>query len=62
MVERWLVFDESAQLVELEELIAYETWHNRMWLGGEDQEAKLDYEGPSCRGEGQARGSGVMDH
>jgi hypothetical protein len=41
MVERWLMFDESAQLVELEELIAYETWHSLMWLGGEDQEAKL---------------------
>jgi hypothetical protein len=45
----------------LEELIAYETWHDVMWLGGEDQEAWLGYEGPSCKCEGKAKGSGAMD-
>ena len=33
-----------------------------MWLGGEDQEAWLDYDGPSCKHEGKARGLGAMDH
>jgi len=33
-----------------------------MWLGGEDQEARLGYEGLGCKCEAQARGSGAMDH
>jgi hypothetical protein len=33
-----------------------------IWLGGEDQEARLGYEGPGCKCEGQARGSDEMDH
>jgi len=32
----------------MKELIAYEPWHDIMWLGGEDQEARLGYEGPGC--------------
>jgi hypothetical protein len=32
----------------LKVLIAYETLHDVMWLGGEDQEARLDYKGLGC--------------
>jgi hypothetical protein len=32
-----------------------------MWLGGEDQETWLGYEGLGCYYQGQVRGSGVMD-
>ena len=42
-------------------LIEYETWHGVIWLDGEDQEARLGYEGPNCKREGQARDSGAMD-
>ena len=33
-----------------------------MWLGGEDQETWLGYDGPGCYCEGQVRGSGAIDH
>jgi hypothetical protein len=44
----------------MKELIAYEPWHDVMWLGGEDQEVGHQYKGPGCKREGQARGSGAM--
>ena len=44
-MEKWLVHVGSAQLVIIKELIAYETWHDVMWLGGEDQGVRLGYEG-----------------
>ena len=46
----------------LEELIAYEILHGVMWLGGEDQETWLGYNGPGCYWEGQVRGSGAVNH
>jgi hypothetical protein len=32
----------------MKELIAYETCHGVMWLGGEDKETWLVYEGLGC--------------
>jgi hypothetical protein len=34
MEEKWLMHIASAQLVEMMELIEYETWHSLKWLGG----------------------------
>jgi hypothetical protein len=31
-----------------------------MWLGGEDQETWLGYDGPDCKCEGQVKGFGVI--
>ena len=42
----------KAQLVVMKELIAYKTRHNVMWLGGEDQETRLGYDGLGCKCEG----------